>query len=32
MKIDRQELKERLILFSGVMLLTMGLVKIISYL
>lgn len=32
MKIDRQEVKERLILFSGVMFLTMGVVKIISYL
>jgi len=32
MKIDRQDVKEYSIIFSGVMLLTMGVVKIISYL
>ena len=32
MKIDRQEVKEYSLIFSSVMLLTMGVVKIISYL
>lgn len=32
MKIDKQEVKEYSLIFTGVMFLTMGVIKIISYL